>query len=392
MVVVAPSVWDRWRDLESRFAEPAIALLFTSELTNQEASIVLRKAARSAVESLEAEIARLTDPAERQSGRWSLASVPGGIVLRIDEEPDSLEELLGRIVQGLDTQGVSGRFDLYESAEPAALPETIDLVECRLRVNGSRYHKGSNNYGWRPQWAALWHTVEVSLDWCTAIAPSPPLSLRVDLISSTLTREDDVASYVRDGLEETRELGLVCLTSTSNDRFRTVAVCASRGRVSLIEGGDFGASGWRPPSQTLCDLLVTTSELLVYGFVKRGTNRSAAERATSQIQDWPRIPHFNAWNLNAESFEDEFVPDAFGAQMLGPGYEGRVPTGPSWRSSATGLGRVVLEHVDPAAWFEAPLPSGAKPGQPAPEKAPIPEVLLAARRDFASILFRDEIM
>jgi hypothetical protein len=136
--------------------------------------------------------------------------------------------------------------------------------------------------------------------------------------------------------------------------------------------------------------MLKTSELLVYGFVKRGTNPSVAERATSQIQDWPRIPHFNAWNLSAESFEDEFVPDAFGAQMLGPGYEGRVPAGPSWKSSATGRGRVVLEHVDPAAWFEAPLPTGVKSGQPAPETVPIPEVLLAARRDFAPILFHDD--
>jgi hypothetical protein len=137
--------------------------------------------------------------------------------------------------------------------------------------------------------------------------------------------------------------------------------------------------------------MVATSERLVYGFVKRGENRSAAERATSQIQDWPRILHFNAWNLNAESFEDEFAPDAFGVQMLGPGYQRRVPTGPSWKSSPAGQDRVVLEHIDPAAWFEAPLPSGAKPGSPAPETAPIPDVLLEARRDFAPILFHDDI-
>lgn len=222
--------------------------------------------------------------------------------------------------------------------------------------------------------------------------PGLPLAFRVDLISSaTLGPRDDVASYVRDGLEETRDIGLVRVTSASPDRLRTVAVCASRGRVSFIEGGDLGGSGRHGSSQGLRDLLATTSERLVYGFIKRGENRSAAERATSQIQDWPRIPHFNAWNLNAESFEDEFAPDAFGVQMLGPGYKGRVPTGPSWRSSPAGPDRVVLEHIDPRAWFEAPLPSGARSGHPAPETAPIPDILLEARRDFAQILFNDDI-
>jgi hypothetical protein len=392
MVTVAAGVWDRWRELERESAEPAIVLLFTSDLTNRDALLALREAAGSAIESLEQERTSRGEGEEPRTGHWSLASVPEGVALRIDEEPDSFEGLLERIIHGLDAQGVAGRFDLYEPAEAVELPEKLDLLECRMRVNGTRIHKRFNKYRWQPDWTALWETAEVGINWCTPGSLHLPLSLKVSLISSaTLTPTDDVASYVRDGLEQTRDLGVVLLTSGSPHRFRTLAVCASRGRVSFIEGGDLAARTWATSLQSLRNLMVATSERLVYGFIKRGESRWAAEEATSQIQDWPRIPHFNAWSITAEAFEDEFVPDAFGVQMLGPGYAGRVPVGPNWRSVPAGRDRVVLEHVDPAAWFEAPLVSGATYGFPAPADAPIPDLLVRARREFTGILFNDEI-
>ena len=392
MVTVAEAVWDRWRELESQFGEPAIVLLFASDLTNEDALLALHQAARSAVRSLEQDARLQAGGEERRTGNWALASVPEGVAVRIDEEPDSFEELVGRIVQRLDAQGVDGRLDLFEPAEAVVLPERIDLLECRLRVNGTRYHIRYRNYGWRPDWKALSDTVDVGLAWCLASAAQLPLSLTVGLISSvTLSLDDDVVSLVREGLDQTRDLGVVSLTSASPDRFRTLAACPSLGRVSFIEGGNLQEGGWFRSLHTLRNLMIRASERLVYGFIKRGEDRVAAELGTSQIQDWPRIPHFNAWDVGAEAFEDEFVPDAFGVQMLGPGHAGRLPVGPNWRARHTSEDKVVLEYVDPASWFEAPLASGAPFRFPAPPTAPIPDLLLRARADFRELLFNRDI-
>lgn len=393
MVRVANRVWDHWRDLEARFAEPAVVLLFSSDLTGEDAQLALQRAASAAIEALESEVQPRAGDEEPRTGHWALARVPGGVALRIDEEPSDFERLVSLIVEGLDARGIEGRFDLYQPSETVELPETVDLLECRLRVNGTRYHQSHRNYGWKAEASGLWATVEAGLRWCLGNgAAQLPLLLKVRLLPvATIRPEDDVEAYLRDALKQTAEIGVVHITSAAPDCFRTLAVCASRGRVSLIEGGTVVDVGWRRSLRRLRDLMADSSEQLVYGFVKRGSDRSAAEHATSQALDWPPVPHFNAWAIGAEAFEDEFVPDAFGVQLLGPGHAARIPGGPDWRTVPVGEDRVLLEHADLDAWFRAPFVPPASHGSAGRPTSPIPDVLARARQDFAQVLFNEGV-
>ena len=112
----------------------------------------------------------------------------------------------------------------------------------------------------------------------------------------------------------------------------------------------------------------------------------------SLSQDWPEAEHHEPATQLGQAFEAEYAPDAFGVQLLGAGYEGRIPTGSDWTSTPVADGGVIVEHRDPAAWYGRLLmPFGGHPNYTQPPKPPVPNVLAQARRDFSEILFRDEI-
>jgi hypothetical protein len=195
---------------------------------------------------------------------------------------------------------------------------------------------------------------------------------------------------MRHALAVSDELGVVQLTSVGEERFRSVAVTASRGRVSLIEGGPaLHRGGWRATLRELVVQMEAASPLCVYGFVKRGSHRPVAQLGISLAEDWPPVPHFDPYSITAEAFEDRFAPDAFGVQLFGPGYAGRVPDGPRWKPVGAGTDAIVLEHFDLDAWFERSFVpfGGRRPHQP----ARVPEVLAKARKDFAEILFTSAV-
>ena len=149
-------VWQYWRDAEERFDEPAVVLMFTSTLSQQEALDALGRAASDAIREREAR-AEQAGPGEEEfrTGQWSLAPVPSGVALRIDEEPDDFEGLMQLITDGLEALGVEGAFDLYAPETVAQVPERVHLLECRLRVKGERYHLRYNKYRWKADSEAL---------------------------------------------------------------------------------------------------------------------------------------------------------------------------------------------------------------------------------------------
>src|SRR5439155_9870351 len=131
------------------------------------------------------------------------------------------EALLGRIAAGLESRGVDGGFDLFEPEAVVEVPGAVDLLECRLRATGARYHLRYANYGWKPDPAALWSGVETGIGWCRQNGSNLPLQLVVGLIPPSILRpSDDVSGSVRRALDSTREMGVVHLTSAGPDRFR----------------------------------------------------------------------------------------------------------------------------------------------------------------------------
>lgn len=102
------------------------------------------------------------------------------------------------------------------------------------------------------------------------------------------------------------------------------------------------------------------------------------------------FPHTNALIQQRSAFEDRFVPDTFGVQLLSAGHSEDVPSGPNWRVERLASGRVLLEHIDPAAWFDGSLVRFGGHGNPYYNPfPPPPEFLTRAREDFDPILYRD---
>jgi hypothetical protein len=377
-VRVSDRVWQRWRELAAQFEEPEIVLLFASTLSTAEAFDALRAAAGTAMRERAARPEPPPGVEEARTGHWSLAPVEGGVAIRIDEEPDDFEGLVRRIAEELDGRGVDGSFDVFEPGQPLDLPQTAPLLECRLRVRGVRSRLPNGTPSWKPEPEALDAAVADGVAWCVANAPGLPLQLLTGLVISTLDPNVDAQALVRQAVEATADVGVVVLTSAAPDRFRTLSVSPSRGRVTCIEGGAaLDGDGWRLSLRGLTELLRSAARWAVYGFVKRGSNRRAAQHGRSLAEDWAPIDRFNPAVISAEAFEDELVPDAFGVQLLGPAHAGARLRG-RWRETPIGADAVLLEHPDVDAWFD----SATVP----------PDVLAAAREDLAPILLtRDDI-
>lgn len=394
MVAIAEHVWETWRERESAFKKPAIALLLTADASPETALQALAEATGEVMGPRLAK-AEATGPGDEEfrTGYCSFTRVPQGVLLRVDEGPDDFEGLLQGIAQGLQARGIDGEFDLYEPEGVPELPEQVDLFECHLRVRGKRVRRPKSGYDWKPDPEALANAAEAGIAWCRGNDPHLPLSLVVSLLPpSVLGANDDVHGYLREAIEGTSMSGggVVQLTSAAPDRFRTFAVTAWTGRVGLIEGGAAAKEDWQSSVRHLTKAMGASGPWTVYGFLKRGSLRISAVLGMSLPSDWLDIPHMNALVQEREAFEDQFVPDAFGAQLLSAGHSEHIPDGPDWRVEPLASGRVLVEHVDPAVWFDGSLVRfGGHPNPYYNPFPPTPAVLARAREDFDPILYKD---
>jgi hypothetical protein len=391
MIQISDRVWKHWEEVEP-LGRPGVDLLFSSGLSEAEALAAVKRAAAGTIVELERRPPRPTGE-PFSTGAWSATPVPGGIALRIDEEPEDLAALVRGIAERLEAAGVDGAFDLLAS-EPAPLPELVDLIECRLRVVGVRVHFRGPNWGWRAEPEALAAGVDAAIEWCSANSPQLPVSLAVGLVAPVrIDAAQDVRSFVREGVEAIAEAGVVRLTTQSQDRFRVAAVEPSWGRVSLIEGGrELAEGGWQSALERLRAFCRSAAPWAVYGFVKRGSRRVDAELG-QLFMDWAPAPHRSANSRLGDAFEDRLAPDAFGVQLLGEGYRERLPEARDWVHTAVGATGVMLEHRDPEAWFDGRLvPFGGQSlSALAAGTVPIPDLVQRARKDFEAILFTDDV-
>jgi hypothetical protein len=323
---------------------------------------------------------------EVPAGAWNLAKVPEGVLLTVGEKCGAFEALLQRVAAELERDGVTGALDLYELPEVPRPPSLTDLVEARLRVNGERAPQGYY-YRWAADREALWRVASAGARWCLRSGPDRGVTLQVRTLPPLpVSSGDDEEALLREVLESAESLGHVVLRSIGADRFRSLAVEPSKGRVTLLDGGSaIHADGWREAVAELMELLRAASPDLVYGFVKRGALTHEAEAGYSLARDWPQPQQPGSGD--GEAFEDRYAPDAFGIQLLGPGFTDRLPAGTDWRLTRLEGERVLVEHGDPEAWFRGPRLEDALKGVASPDA----ELRTGARADFASTLFREEI-
>lgn len=392
MVRIADRVWEHWREVEEW---GSIELLFTSSLLDTDALSALEGSVGAAFRELarrRIEAGRDED-GEVSPGDAFVVPVPGGVALRIDEHPEDFEGLMREIVSGLDANGVDGAFDLHEPHPVVEVPERVDLLECRLRLSGELYRWPNYGFpGWRPEPGALAAAADLGIRWCVDNGAQLQLSLAVRLMKPVVLRAgNDLRRHVGQAIEQTTDLGVLTLVSASPHRFRGMAIEPREGRLTLVEGGATIDKDLQAALQALRASMQAAAPWAVYGFVKRGSKRLGAQLGTSLSDDWVPVLHRNAANSLGVAFEDKLAPDAFGMQLLGPGYAGRIPGGPEWRQEAVAPRGVILEHTDPEAWFGRLFaPFGGHPVPPT-DPAEIPEVVSRARSTFTSILFTDDM-
>ena len=383
MIRMPKRVLKRWREIASdpeQGDDTYIEVLFTSRLDPNAAADVLTASLRR-VEDEYAETHTEVDPdllGVPFAGEWDVTPVPEGALLFGGRKSNDGEAVLLGIVADLDRHGVSGRLDLYALPEVPSRPLGIGVIDASLRIAGQR-EPGPGRARWSADRDAFERVVEAATHWCLRARPDKAITLSSGALPTMLVRRAD-SPYERVRSVMYRDFRTT-LSSVGDDRFRTVAVSPDDGRVSLLEGGPrMHRCGWTSAMAAVKDLLASVSADLVYARVRREDSVSRAESPETSRADRPR-----SYYLDAIAYEDQLVPDAYAIQLLGPDYQGRLPNGDQWNTTELAGGRVLLEHVDPAGWFDEITLEAAMTGESVPSSA----LLEAARESMAPILFPD---
>jgi hypothetical protein len=155
-----------------------------------------------------------------------------------------------------------------------------------------------------------------------------------------------------------------------------------------VEGGE-----WQRPLAELTGLLREHADLAAYAYVRRGWAVTEALLGNRLPFDWPYRADYQprGAGFTHQAFDDVYAPDAFGVQLLGPGYAGRLQDSEAWVAEKAGSEAALLEHVDQAAWFSAPfIPFRQQPQHRG--QVPAPAVLAEAREVLAPILYSPGVL
>lgn len=385
-MVISDRVFAKWRDLSSRTSKPDISLWVPS-VSESPLSVVV--AVEEVVQEALAALAESQgdDPATYPRFAHAVAA-PGGVIIEVGRGIEGFESFVSTIAEGLSAREFEGTIELFEPMGLGALPFTVPLIECRIRVAGWR--DPENRIRWRAEPDAWRGLISAGVHWCAA-GGAVDVTFGTDTTPRVaLSANDDLASLILDAAGRD-EIGVFFGTAGGRDHWRMIVAMPFGGRVSLVEAGpDLRPRNWVSAVAELSQFLSVNRGLLVYAFIKQGSDVQAAWSGYSLAEDWPARPGFNALARLESSFEEAYAPDAFAVQMLGPGFTGRVPQGPSWRETKLEDGFSLVESIRPELWFDHDfIPAAAGPVRA--REIPPPPVLQQAREDFGRVLFRDEI-
>jgi len=314
-------------------------------------------------------------------GEWAVVQVAEGVRFQVIE-PEAFPGTLENVVEGLERRGVSGGIGLYRPTPAEAPPPYVDLLACRMRVIGERVQREPTFYRWIANPDAHKAVVAAAERWCGRAGPDVSYALQVDTIGPfTIAPGESVTDRLM-------EPGRSVFTATDEHRWRGVQLPPSADVVALAVGGEaLSGDQLRRAVDDLTAMLRELGRLLVYGAIRRGWDFLSDPGAADAL-DWPKRPRSSprGSKFTQEAFEDIFAPDAFGVQLLGPGYADRAIAGDEWSVENLGHDRRLLSHRDRAAWFDAPfVPLGD--WHTRNEDHPTPDVLGRARRQLEPILY-----
>src|SRR5207247_11368117 len=97
---------------------------------------------------------------------------------------------------------------------------------------------GLPHYRWAAAADALWRVVNAGARWCLENRPDRGVTLEAGTMPALpVRRADDPEGMLRDVIGSGTGMGTIALRSIGVDRFRSLAIEPSEGRVTLIEGG-----------------------------------------------------------------------------------------------------------------------------------------------------------
>jgi hypothetical protein len=390
MVEIAEEVRREWEILREQ-DEPVVLLRFIPVGDLGEAARAIREAVTQVTDSFGARLDASDDMDSSWTGEWSWLRVADGVLVNMIES-EFFDEILLEVAQALERRGIEGTFRLWHEYTDITHPSIAHHVECRISVRGKRVHHELRGYRWQPDADAQAAVLFAADQWCRRQPGTATCSIRKDTfgwvpVSACEVLADRMIEAVGD------DMGIT-VSCMAGDEFRGVGARSYVRGVSLVAGGpsiDDGA--WRTALAEFTDLLRQLADCVAYAYIKRGwAANQALEADDSLLYDWPSRPDYapRGIGFTAQAFEDVYAPDAFGVQLLGPGYADRVPTSPSWRKERAGRAAVVLEHDDLPAWFDTPfVPYDARL---VPEQRPQPPVLTAARTELAPLLYTPGVL
>ncbi len=291
----------------------------------------------------------------------------------------------------------------------SVLDEAQELLECHLRVRGERriYIAPSEleiarrlgrqpppgEVRWFPSSEYLRQGIEAALDWVATPATSAPLRLLVLGDRQTAASVDEVRGRIAAVAADPHAATFtIAVWWESPSAFRLMSLGLSTGNISLAEGGaDLAGGSWQTTYEALLEQLRSAAEWAAYGFIKRG-RRPKDILYSSLTYDWLPAMHYGSYNLGNSVYEDVLASDAFGAQLFGSGYAGRIPSDPDWTREDLEEDATLVLHQDPGAWYGRPLPPITPEDCIARDPSyPTPEVVVRAREAFAGILLTADV-
>jgi hypothetical protein len=292
--------------------------------------------------------------------------------------------------------------------DEGVLGQAQELLECHLRVGGERriYVADSEleiarrlgrdpppgEVRWFPDTNDSLQGIEAALAWVADPPSSDPWRLLVNGDLQTALSVDEARTRLAAAAAASGGRASIAVWWESPSVFRLMRIGLGTGDISLVEGGAALAEGsWQGPYEALLEQLRSAPRWAAYGFIKRG-RRPKDVLYSSLTYDWLPALHYGSYNLGNSVYEDILAPDAFGAQLLGSGYAGRIPTDPDWTQENLGDGATLVVHRDPEAWYGRPLPPITPDDCIARDPAyPTPEVVVRGRETFARILLTNDV-
>jgi hypothetical protein len=350
---------------------------------------------------------------------WDVRSETDGVVISMWGFVADIDQALKDLARALDSDGVKGRLEQRappaKKSRPSLHQSRQELIECHIRPRGQRHRLPSlsdarqrayrREEEFRTQLVldtdALLAAVNAGLAWVSR----PPAGAQLCSSYGAHETADEISPFIAAFVEErtrwllehrprpAESITEVALSERNyrlqfhasawweaEERFRLMVI-SGLGNLSLVEGGkQLGDGAWRPSFQACMSALKAAKDWAV-----RAIGRSLAS-------DWVAAPHVAGY-LEHFIYEDVLVPDAFGAQLLGPGYAARLPSGLDWEIEDLGDDACLVVHREPELWFGKPLGSPSADGSKFPGLvAEIPEFMIRAREDFAPILITEEIL